>query len=94
MRLTLKEFVAQEGINAISNVRVNTNGYPFVTVLRGSDAENVYFSKNASEKVDEGTTIKSIAKDLFVVSCTNAAGEDRIKLSFSGENYESTDSLF
>lgn len=92
--ITLKEFCTQEGIGSISNVRKNTNGYPFVTVLRGTDAENIYFSKKAALKVADADPIKGIAKDLFVVNTINSAGEERLKLTFTGEDYASVEDLF
>lgn len=92
--MSLKTFAQSEGITAFSAVvRANVNGYPFVTALRGSDAENIYFSKNASAQISEGQSFKSIAKDLYVVKVENAAGEMRTKLSFNS-TYEDLDSLF
>jgi hypothetical protein len=92
---TFAEFCKTNGITAINNnVRVNTNGYPFITVLRGSDAENIYFSKNASSEVAEGSDVPSIAKSLYIVETVNAVGEPRIKLSFNKGNYTNIADLF
>lgn len=92
--ISLKAFCQQEGITALSNVRINRNGYPFVTVLRGNDAENIYFSKRAAENVNDGQSIATIAKDLLVCETVNANGEARTKLSFTGGNYLDVSSLF
>jgi len=93
-RMSLKSYVAQEGVTAISNVKSNTNGYPYVTIVTDVGADNLYFSKKASSKVSAGDLIKSFAKDLFVVACQNAQGEDRLKLSFNSEDYSGVDDLF
>lgn len=96
-RISLKKFVAEEGITALcKSVRENTNKYPFITVLRGNEAENLYFSIKASAQVTAGQDISSIAKDLYVVrDITNADGESRIKLSFEGNsNYVDASALF
>jgi hypothetical protein len=85
-RTTFKSYCASTGVTAVSPVRQNVNGYPFVTVLRGAEAENVYFSIKASADVVEGTDIKSIASDLFIAHTINAAGEPRTKLSFRGDS--------
>ena len=98
-RSTFKSFVAAQGITAVyPSIRQNTNGFPFITVLRGSgpdSAENIYFSVKASAQVAEGQAVKSIAKDIYVVNVENAAGEARTKLSFNGESsYLGVDELF
>ena len=95
-RVTFKAFCQAEGITAIhKTVRENTNKYPFVTVLRGSEAENIYFSKKASAEVSEGEIVKAIANDLFINVAVNQAGESRTKLSFAGNSsYEDIDDMF
>lgn len=96
---SLKSFIAATGVTAVfPAIRQNSNGYPFITVLRGSgdaNAENIYFSIKASAEVSEGQQLKSIAKDLLVSNTVNAAGESRLKLHFQGESaYVAADSLF
>ena len=95
-RVTFKAFCFAEGITAIhKSIRVNTNGYPFITVLRGADAENIYFSKKASAEVAEGQSVKSIASQLYVNVAVNQQGESRTKLSFAGNStYEDIDDMF
>ena len=96
LRVSFKAFCQAEGITSIhKTIRVNTNGYPFVTVLRGDVAENIYFSKKASAEVSEGEVVKSIANTLFVNTAVNSNGESRTKLSFAGNSsYEDIDSMF
>lgn len=95
-RVTFKAFCAAEGITAIhKTIRENTNKYPYVTVLRGGDAENIYFSKKASAEVAEGQSVKSIASQLFINVAVNAQGESRTKLSFAGNStYEDVMDMF
>jgi hypothetical protein len=96
-RQSLKSYVQSTEITSIcKSVRENTNGYPFITVLRGSDAENIYFSIKASAQVTAGQDITTIAKDLYVVTdIQNEAGESRTKLSFEGNsNYVDASELF
>ena len=78
--ISLESYCASKGAQTLSDVRVNTNGYPFIFI----DEETFYFSKNASAQVDAGTTILSIAKTLYVIDVVNAEGDARVKLTFSG----------
>lgn len=60
--LTVKEFCSKFKFTAINkSVSINSNGYPFITFLsREGDknvAQNIYFSKRASELVDEGSAV-------------------------------------
>ena len=86
-RTTLSQWCQDTGVTAIAKaVRENSNGYPFLTVLRGSSAENIYFSKAASQKVASGEETTPLLEELFVVHTQNALGEPRVKLSFGGES--------
>ena len=79
------------------NKAVNTNvkDYPYITILRGNIAENIYFGKKSSTKVGLGVAVKPIASELFVSEVTNANGEVRMKLSFSGEStYDTVEDMF
>tara|TARA_R110000822_G_scaffold82509_7_gene195165 strand:+ start:255 stop:578 length:324 start_codon:yes stop_codon:yes gene_type:complete len=78
-------------------VRVNANGYPFLSVLRGTgddSCENILFSIKASAKLyadlPEGVTsplgVKISSKGLYIVQTINAKGEARTKLSFEGDS--------
>lgn len=95
-RQTFKAYCGDTGVTAVNPVvRVNTNNYPFITILRGEEAENIYFSKKASALVDAGQDIKSLLKDLYLVETTNASGDIRLKLSFRGDSqYVDIDELF
>ena len=75
------------------SVNTNNNEYPFITVLRGAVAENIYFSKAAASEVSKGLAVKSIAKDLYVVEVINADGEVRTKLTFNS-SYMSMEDMF
>jgi hypothetical protein len=82
-RISFASYCTNTGVTTVCpSVRENTNGYPFITVLRGNVAENIYFGIDASSEVSLGQDTKSIAKNLFVVDTINAGGESRTKLSF------------
>ncbi len=93
---TIKEFAASKSFTSVApSVRVNTNGYPFITFIDDKNvAENVYFSKAASAKVAVG---QSVDKDLMsqhqIAITRNAAGEERVKLISNSERV-SLDELF
>lgn len=93
---TFQAYCHRTGVTSINKaVNTNSNGYPFITVLRGKVAENVYFGKKSAALVTLGTDVRSIAKELFVSEATNANGEVRTKLSFNGEaNYADLDDMF
>ncbi len=102
--MTMKEFAKEYGIIKASPVRVNANGYPFITFLqetKGADgkniAENVYFSKAAAAKVEEGDEA-SVCKylGLKVLELEYSNGETRLKLSLEGDGgeYTSIEDLF
>jgi hypothetical protein len=102
--MSMKEFAKEYGIIKVSPVRINVNGYPFVTFLqetKGDDgknlAENVYFSKAAAEKVEEGdeaSVIKELGLKVLELEYSN--GETRLKLSMEGDGgeYSSIEDLF
>lgn len=91
---TFKQYCIDTKVTSIAkSVRVNTNTYGFITVLRGNTAENIYFSKNANAEVAEGMNVKSIANSLFVANTINGDGEARTKLSFKN-SYESMEDMF
>ena len=91
---TFKQYCVDTKVTSIAKVvKVNANKYPFITVLRGNAAENVYFSKSASAEVAEGMDVKSIANSLFVANTINGDGEARTKLSFKN-SYESMEDMF
>ena len=91
---TFRQYCIESGVTSIAkSIKSNTNGYPFITVLRNDKAENIYFSKSASAEVTEGLATKSIANSLYVADTINGEGEARTKLSFKN-SYEDMGSMF
>jgi hypothetical protein len=94
--ITVQEFCATNKVSALSSVRVNENGYPFLTLLSPEfegGAQNIYFSKSVAMQVKVGTTPKELGlKDYVIATTTNAAGETRLKLSKT--QYVSVEDLF
>lgn len=93
--LAVREFCKERGFTqAAPKVRVNQNGYPFVTFINPSkpkdeQAENVYFSKAASQLVAEGDVVtKDMLNNYQVGFTTNGEGEERIKLISNSERVE------
>lgn len=95
---TMKEFASSNNVTAISNVRTNTNGYPYLTMLSDKfegGAENFYFSKRAAAKVSKDQTPTAIGLgQLSMAVVKNAAGEQRIKICTAGEDYTSVSELW
>lgn len=93
--VTLKSLVQTGKVTGISNLRKNTTGLYYVTLLNGSKPNNVYFSKKAGTVVDgtfsEGDSIVAFLKNSEVVQTINEEGEVRFKLTVpsSNSNYAS-----
>ena len=83
-------------VRNISAVRVNRNGYKFITFLKGNGATNVYLGRKTADLFEVGDTISAEqAKDAVVVLATNEAGEERLKFSInSGGEFSDMSSLF
>ena len=96
--LDVKAFMQNNGYISVHNqVRSNQNEYPYVTFINGkNEAENIYFSKEASKLVEKDEQIIKGFFDKFKVATTlNAAGEERIKLVREGASTRATlDDLF
>jgi hypothetical protein len=95
--MSIADFCKSRNLTEIvPKVRVNANGYPYVTFIDGAKnlAENIYFTKNASDTVEEDMDLRIIAKDLQIVFVTNSDGEERIKLSRKSTSRLSIDDLF
>jgi hypothetical protein len=94
--IKVQEFCATNKVSAISQVRVNENGYPFLTFLSPNfegGAQNIYFSKSNAMKVKVGDNPKDLGlKDYVLKTTTNAQGEERLKLT-TGQ-YVNVDDLF
>jgi hypothetical protein len=85
--MSVESFMGDQGfISVIQTVRENLNGYPFVTFMDADNkAENVYFSKAASEDVAAGDSIARGFFDPYVMVLTaNADGEARWKIATKG----------
>lgn len=89
--ISLTQLIKKGVVTGISELRTNTNDYPFVTFLKGSKSTNVYFGQKTSEKVagtfQKGDNINSFLKECSVVKTTNKEGEVRYKLSHSTSGY-------
>jgi len=95
--MSIAEFCKSRNLTEIvPRVRVNVNGYPYVTFIDGEKnlAENIYFTQNASDTVEEDMDIRTIAKDLQIVFVVNSDGEERIKLSRKSTSRLSVTDLF
>lgn len=80
--LSLGQFAKRVNLTTCSPVKRNLNGYAYVTItvkdVDGSD--NIYLSKGASKKVEEGMLPTNEAfKELKVRLTANAHGEARLK---------------
>lgn len=86
---SVQDWMKSNGFTQVHNrVRVNTNGYPFVTfITSGNDAENIYFSKEAAKAVSLDSEIKKgFFANLIIAETTNAAGEPRIRIARAGSS--------
>lgn len=85
--VSVKDFMVNNGfVSVYKAVRENSNGFPFITFITADNkAENIYFSKGASEMVAEGELItKELIAQFQIAETTNASGEARIKLVRKG----------
>lgn len=88
---SIKDFAKSKGFMQLAPaVRINTNGYPFITFIDSNNvAENIYFSKAAAEAVAEGTPVdKSLLARHQIGITKNEAGEERIKLISNSERVD------
>lgn len=91
--------------DVISVMRVNTNGYPFVTLIRTapnggkSKSTNIYFGKASSELIlntfEIGDSVLKAVIEADVVLTENSAGEKRFKISLpkADRKYESSSAM-
>ena len=100
--VTLKSLVQSGVITAISPLRVNTSGYPYVTFLQGNKPNNVYFSKKASVVVngtfEKGDNIVTFLKNAEIVQTevTEENGDVKVRFKIStpgASEYSSTAEL-
>lgn len=88
---SVKAFCIAQGFKQVTpKVRVNQNGYPFVTFIKSNnEAENIYFSKKAAETVALDTPVSPAMLMQYQIAVTkNAEGEDRVKLISNSERVE------
>lgn len=88
---SIKDFAKSKGFMQLAPaVRINTNGYPFITFIDSNNvAENIYFSKAAAEQVDEGTPVDKTLLSRHQIGITkNADGEERVKLISNSERVD------
>ena len=102
---TVKAFCSDNEVTNVSKVRINTNGYPFITFLykaidpatNKNKAENIYFSKGLAEELSpQAGDAPSILVGKNIIELVNdETGEVRKKISRSGStDYVSVDDLF
>lgn len=80
-RISLKQFALQNGYNAVSKVRVNTNGYKYITMADTTGTigtENLYLGTRFAETVEIGAVANL---DWFVIETENSVGEKRFKIT-------------
>lgn len=84
-------------VRNISKVRENESEYKYVTFLDGKGkATNVYLGQKSADQVsvDDDLTPAQLA-NAEIVLATNEAGEERLKLSLTGESaYTNLGSIF
>lgn len=89
--MSVKQFASEKGFTQIvPKVRVNENGYPYVTFIDGkNEAENIYFSKRAAEQVSDSMELtKEVLAGHQIGFVTNEAGEERVKLISNSERVD------
>lgn len=90
-QISLKLLFIQGLFSAISNLRFNTNGYPYLTLIgRNGTANNVYFGQKSADIIGanyaEGDDVSVEFPKTSVVMVKNEAGEQRFKLVLEGES--------
>lgn len=92
--ISFKELVRNKVVTTYSKLRINENGYPYITLLRGSMSSNVYFGKNSSAIILANyKTGDDITKELVkadVVLTINDNAEERFKISLSNNSKYAT----
>lgn len=92
--ISFRKLVQDRHVKSFSTLRINTNGYPFVTLLgKDSSAMNIYFGRTSAglilDNAEEGDGIAKMLKDANVIKVDNE-GEIRYKLIIpQGNNYTS-----
>ena len=88
-------------VSDFSTLRVNANGYPYITfITRDSKSNNVYFGKKSTDAIEmdgliEGDSVKHLMATASLIDTLNEKGEQRFKLSLQGiSDYESAADVF
>lgn len=95
--ISVRDWMQANGfVQVYKEVRVNENGYPYVTFINADNkAENVYFSKNESKTHHEGMAIeRGFFDNLQIADVANADGEVRTKLVGLNSNRIGVEDLF
>ncbi len=83
--------MSTRGYDLVSPIRSSKeSGYLFCTFINSSnpeEVENIWLSKKASERATEG---KTIDRNWSIVETINAEGQNRLKLTDSGEDARAT----
>ena len=82
--MSVSEFCAANNLVEVAkSVRVNANGYPYITFIDSSNvAFNLYLSISLSSEIAEGTEIRrGFFNDKVIAETENAEGEKRFKLA-------------
>jgi len=98
--INIVTFCTNERIaNIVPTVRVNENGYKFLTFVRVIDgankSENIYMSKATAEQFEEGQDFsKEELMKFSVCHTTNADGDARTKLTVGASTWIAVKDLF
>lgn len=101
-QISLATLYKQGLFNNISTLRVNTTGYPYVTLIKSGDktkSTNLYFGRNSASLIQDnfnaGDSVLETLKDASVMLTENKQGEKRFKLSLQSakSEYESASAL-
>lgn len=94
--MTIRQFCKDNTVSSVSNVRTNTNGYPYMTFLSEKfegGAQNIYFGKSTAQSVSANQTPRAInLQEFSIITTENEAGEERLKLS-NNTDYTNIDDL-
>jgi hypothetical protein len=99
-KIALKTLVQKGIVRTISNLRENTNEYPYLTFLDSKGkSTNIYFGQKSGVIIKDtfeiGASVISAIKDADIIKTTNASGEERFKISLNvgNSNYASDTEL-
>ena len=93
--ISLKNLYLRGTFKTISPLRLNTNNYPFVTLLTANGrATNIYFGKKTSQLITDsglksGDSMVKFLAGADVVQTLNEQQEERFKLSINTGEYSS-----